>query len=244
VSIVQARPLLARCFASKRFKKKAPEGSEDIPACVAEVREKASAKFDETVELVLTLKIDPRKANELVRGMVSLPHGTGKKVKVAVFAREDRRQEALDAGAHIVGEDELVQAIKDGNLDFDHCVATPDMMSLVGSVARILGPRGLMPNPKLGTVTNEIGKIVTELQAGRIEYRNDKTGNIHAGIGKVSFTDEQLLDNVKAFTTAVLGSKPAHIKGEFVRGVTICSTMGPGIRILPSAVDEMVGNIF
>jgi len=227
-----------RGFAVK--KKKEPVGTEDIPAAVALMRQHAKAKFDETVEMVLTLKIDPRKANEIVRGVAKLPHGTGKQVRVAVFAKEDRHEEAIAAGAHIVGEKDLAQRIREGELDFDQCVATPDMMAVVGSVARILGPRGLMPSPKLGTVTTELAAIIKELQTGRIDYRNDKTGNVHAGVGKVSFDDQQLLDNLREFVGSVITNKPDHIKGDFIKGAALCSTQGPGIRILPAALEELV----
>lgn len=167
---------------------------ESVEDCVRQVKGAAKAKFDETVEIVVRLNVDPRKADEMVRGVVALPHGTGKTVRVAVFAKGDKAEEATRAGAAVVGAEDLVKSIQEGNLDFDTCIATPDMMALVGRVARVLGPRGMMPNPKMGTVTNDLEGMVKQFQAGRVQFRVDKTGNVHAGVGKVSFSEEALVE--------------------------------------------------
>jgi len=200
------------------------------------VKELASAKFDETVELAVKLGVDPRHADQQVRGTVSLPHGTGKTRRVLVFAKGDKAKEAEEAGADVVGAEELAEKIREGWLDFDVAVATPDMMGVVGKLGKILGPRGLMPNPKSGTVTFDIARTIKELKAGRIEYRVDKTAIVHAPIGKVSFTLEQLLDNFSAFVEALIKAKPAAAKGQYLRSISVSSTMGPGIRINPMAV--------
>jgi large subunit ribosomal protein L1 len=196
------------------------------------VRSLAFAKFDETVEAVFKLGIDPRKADQLVRGTVSLPHGTGKEVRVAVFAQGDKIREAEAAGADLVGGKELVEEIQAGKpLDFEVAIATPDLMSEVGKLGRLLGPRGLMPNPKAGTVTFDVGKAVEEFKAGRIEYRNDRYGNVHAPIGKVSFSEDQLEENLAALSSEIVRARPASAKGRFVRNLSISSTMGPGVRV-------------
>ena len=196
------------------------------------VKSLSFAKFDETVEAVFKLGIDPRKADQLVRGTVSLPHGTGKDVRVAVFAQGDKVREAEAAGADIVGGKELVEEIQGGrDLDFEVAIATPDLMSEVGKLGRVLGPRGLMPNPKAGTVTFDVGKAVEEFKAGRIEYRNDRYGNVHAPVGKVSFSDEQLEENLVALTSEIVRARPAAAKGRFVRNLSISSTMGPGVKV-------------
>jgi len=196
------------------------------------VRSMAYAKFDETVEAVFKLGIDPRKADQLVRGTVSLPHGTGKTVRVAVFAQGDKVREAEAAGADVVGGRELVEEIQGGKaLDFDVAIATPDLMAEVGKLGRVLGPRGLMPNPKAGTVTFDVGKAVEEFRAGRIEYRNDRYGNVHAPIGKVSFSDEQLDENLLALSNEIVRARPSSAKGRFVRNLSVSSTMGPGVRV-------------
>ena len=200
----------------------------------------ATAKFDETVDAVFKLGIDPRKADQLVRGTVSLPNGTGQEVRVAVFAPADRHKEAEEAGADVVGGKELVEEIAAGRaLDFDLVIATPDMMSEVGKLGRVLGPRGLMPNPKAGTVTPDIGKTVGEFKSGRIEYRNDRYGNIHVPIGKASFEPAQLLDNLRAITAELLRAKPAAAKGRFVRGLSVSSTMGPGVKVDVNRVEDL-----
>jgi len=197
------------------------------------VRELANAKFDETVDIATRLGVDPRKADQLVRGTVVLPHGTGKSVRVLVIAQGEKEAEAEAAGADYVGI-EFVEKIKGGWLDFDVCVATPDLMGKVGPLGRILGPRGLMPTPKAGTVTFDIERAVTEIKAGKIEFRVDKTGNVHAPIGRVSFTEEQLGENLSAFMEQIVRAKPSAAKGTYVRSVTVSSTMGPGVSIDPN----------
>jgi large subunit ribosomal protein L1 len=197
------------------------------------VKELAFAKFDETVELATRLGVDPRKADELVRGTVVLPHGTGKTVRVLAIAQGEKEAEAIEAGADYVGV-EYVDKIQEGWIDFDVAIATPDLMGKVGPLGRILGPRGLMPTPKAGTVTFDIGRAVEEVKAGKIEFRVDKTGNIHAPIGKVSFTEEQLTENLKAFMDQIVRARPASSKGQYVRSVTVSSTMGPGVAIDPN----------
>jgi len=196
------------------------------------VKSMSFAKFDETIEAVFKLGIDPRKADQLVRGTVSLPHGTGKDVRVAVFAQGDKVREAEAAGADLVGGKELVEEIQGGKaLDFDVAIATPDLMAEVGKLGRVLGPRGLMPNPKAGTVTFDVGKAVEEFKAGRIEYRNDRYGNVHAPVGKVSFSDEQIAANLHALTTEIVRARPASAKGRFIRNLSISSTMSPGVKV-------------
>lgn len=197
------------------------------------VKAMASAKFDETVDAVVRLNVDPRHADQIVRGTVNLPHGTGKKVRVLAIADGDKAREAEEAGADYVGTD-YIQKIQDGWLEFDAVVATPDTMRDVGKLGRILGPRGLMPTPKAGTVTMDIGKAVNELKAGRIEFRVDRTGNVHAPIGKASFELEKLETNFQGFMDAILRARPAAAKGGYVRSVTVSSTMGPGVRIEPT----------
>lgn len=198
------------------------------------VKELATARFDETVEVATRLGVDPRRADQLVRGTVVLPNGTGRPVKVAVIAQGDREVEAREAGADFVGM-ELVDQIKGGWLDFDACVATPDVMSKVGPLGRILGPRGLMPNPKAGTVTFDVARAVKEIKAGKIEFRVDRTGNVHAPIGRVSFTADALRENLDSFMDKIVRSKPSASKGTYLRSVTLSSTMGPGVSIDPNA---------
>ncbi|MGB9667869.1 MAG: 50S ribosomal protein L1 [Thermosulfidibacteraceae bacterium] len=197
--------------------------------------------FDETVELAVKLGVDPRHADQMVRGSVVLPHGTGKPVRVLVFAKGDKAKEALEAGADYVGAEDLVEKIqKEGWFDFDKAVATPDMMGIVGRLGKILGPKGLMPNPKAGTVTMDVAKAVKDLKRGMIEFRVDKAGNIHVPIGKQSFTVEQLYENAKAVIDALLRAKPATSKGQYMRGVAVSSTMGPGVKVDPNQVLEEV----
>lgn len=204
------------------------------------VKTLAPAKFDETVEVVYTLGIDARKADQLIRGTVSLPHGTGKDVRVAVFCPPDKEAAAKEAGADIVGGTELVESLQAGNdLDADVAIATPDMMSEVGKLGRVLGPRGLMPNPKSGTVTDDVAKTVAEFKAGKLEYRNDKYGNVHVAVGKVSFEVEQLFGNLSALTTEIQRARPAGSKGRYMRAMTISSTMGPGVKVDPARLEEM-----
>jgi large subunit ribosomal protein L1 len=202
------------------------------------VKSLAKRNFDETVEITFRLGIDPRKADQMIRGTVSLPHGTGKAVRVAVFATGDAAREAEDAGADVVGADDLVARVQEGFLDFDVAIATPDLMSQVGRLGRVLGPRGVMPNPKTGTVTTDIGKTVAEFKAGKVEYRTDRNGNVHVPIGKVSFERDALLENFQAVLDEILRNKPAAAKGRYFKSIATSSTMGPGIRIDPAvAVD-------
>lgn len=196
-------------------------------------KEMASAKFDETIEVHIKLGVDPRHADQQVRGTVSLPNGTGKTRKVLVFAKGDKVKEAEAAGADFAGGEELAEKIQGGWFDFDVAVATPDMMSVVGKLGKILGPRGLMPNPKSGTVTFDIERTIKELKAGRIEYRVDKSAIIHVPIGRASFAPDQLLENLNTFAAALIKAKPAAAKGQYMRSVSVCSTMGPGIKISP-----------
>ncbi len=195
------------------------------------LKENSFAKFDETVELSLNLGIDPRKSDQVVRNTVVLPHGTGKEVKVLVFAKGEKEKEAREAGADYVGAEDLVEKIQQGWLEFDRTIATPDMMGQVGKLGKILGPRGLMPNPKLGTVTFDVGKAVKEAKAGKIEYRNDKGGVVHVPIGKLSFDKEKLLDNAVAVLKSVVRAKPPTSKGKYIKKVVMSSTMGPGLKI-------------
>lgn len=204
------------------------------------VRAGARAKFDETIEANYRLGIDSRHADQNVRGTVSLPHGTGKSIRIAVFATGDKAKEATDGGADIVGGKELAEAIQAGrDLDFDLTIATPDLMAEVGKVGKILGPRGLMPNPKAGTVTFDIARTVEEFKAGKIEYRNDKAGNVHGVIGKASFELEKLVANLAAFTDELSRARPAATKGRFIRNLSVSSTMGPGVRVDLSHIDEL-----
>jgi large subunit ribosomal protein L1 len=203
------------------------------------VKETGRAKFDETVEMAVRLGVDPRQADQNVRGTVSLPHGIGKTVRVLAFAKGEKEKEAQEAGADYVGAEDLIKKISEGWFDFDKTVATPDMMAAVGRIGKVLGPRGLMPNPKTGTVTMEIGKAVKEIKAGKLEFRVDKAGIVHVPVGKASFSQEQLIDNAKAVLTSILRAKPASAKGNYVRGVTIAATMGPGIKIDLSQVRAM-----
>jgi large subunit ribosomal protein L1 len=206
------------------------------------VREFPAAKFDETIELAFRLGVDPRKADQMVRGTVSLPHGTGKSVRVAAFATGDKAREAQEAGADVVGGEDLVDQVMKGVIDFDAAVATPDLMSLVGKAGRVLGPRGLMPNPKTGTVTFDIGKAVRDIKAGKLEYRVDRQGNLHLVIGKKSFDEDRLVENYLAVVDEVLRAKPSTAKGRYLKSVTLSSTMGPGIRIDPARVRELAGD--
>ena len=203
------------------------------------VKELAPAKFDETAELAVRLGVDPRKADQIVRGTLSLPAGTGRTARVVAFAQGDAAAEARAAGADEVGADDLVAKIEGGFLDFDVAIATPDMMGQVGKLGRVLGPRGLMPNPKTGTVTTDVGKAVTEFKGGRVEYRTDKVGNVHVRIGKVSFTNEQMVQNLHAVIEELMRAKPAAAKGRYLRGVTLSAARGPGGRIDPARGREL-----
>ena len=216
------------------------EAQHSVGEAVDLVKELAKAKFDETIELAVRLGVDPRKADQIVRGTLSLPSGSGRDVRVAVFAAGEKAAEARNAGADVVGADDLVARVaNEGFLDFDVAIATPDLMGQVGTLGRILGPRGLMPNPKTGTVTTDVGKAVGEFKAGRVEYRTDKVGNIHVPVGKASFTKAQLLVNVRAVIDELIRAKPAASKGRYVRSVTLSSTMGPGVRIDPARAREL-----
>jgi large subunit ribosomal protein L1 len=195
------------------------------------IKQFPAPKFDETVEVAMRLGVDPRKADQMIRGTVSLPHGTGKSVRVAAFATGDQAREAQEAGADVVGGEDLVNEVLKGNMDFDAAVATPDMMSLVGRAGRILGPRGLMPNPKAGTVTPDIGKAVRDIKAGKLEYRVDRQGNLHLVIGKRSFDENRLLENYLAVIEEIMRAKPAAAKGKYLKSLTLSTTMGPGVRI-------------
>jgi large subunit ribosomal protein L1 len=211
-----------------------------LPAEAVElVKESAPAKFDETVELAVRLGVDPRKADQIVRGTLSLPAGTGRTARVVAFAQGDAAAEARAAGADEVGADDLVARVEGGFLDFDVAIATPDMMGQVGKLGRVLGPRGLMPNPKTGTVTTDVGKAVAEFKGGRVEYRTDKVGNVQVRVGKASFTKEQLIQNVHAVIEELMRVKPAAAKGRYLRGVTLSSTMGPGVRIDPARARKL-----
>jgi large subunit ribosomal protein L1 len=203
------------------------------------LKQMPATKFDETVELSIRLGVDPRQADQMVRGTVSLPHGTGKEVRVAAFAAGDAARQATEAGADVVGGEELVQEILGGKIDFDAAVATPDMMSVLGKAGRVLGPRGLMPNPKAGTVTEDIAKAVGEIKAGKLEYRVDRQANLHLIIGKSSFDEQSLIENYLAVVDEILRAKPAGAKGRYIRSVTISTTMGPGIRIDPSRIRDV-----
>ncbi len=202
-----------------------------VEDAVALIKKAASAKFDETLEIAMNLGVDPRHADQMVRGVVQLPNGTGKTVRVAVFARGVKADEAKAAGADIVGAEDLLETIQSGKIEFDRCIATPDMMPLVGRLGKILGPRNLMPNPKVGTVTMDVKTAVTAAKGGEVQFKVEKAGVIHAGIGKVSFTDEMLSQNVRAFVDAVTRAKPAGAKGAYLKKVSLASTMGPGVSV-------------
>jgi large subunit ribosomal protein L1 len=202
-----------------------------VAAAVKIVLENKKTNFDETVEVAINLGVDPRHADQMVRGVVSLPNGTGKTVRVAVFAKDEKADEAKAAGAEYVGAEELADQIQKGEIEFDRCIATPDMMAVVGRLGKVLGPKGLMPNPKLGTVTPNVGAAVKAVKGGEIEFRVEKAGIIHAGIGKSSFSHEALVENVNAFLAAIVKAKPAGSKGTYVKRATLTSTMGPGVKL-------------
>jgi len=203
---------------------------------VSMVKSRASAKFDETIEVALNLGVDPRHADQMVRGVVNLPNGTGRTVRVAVFARGDKAEEARKAGADVVGAEDLVEIVQGGTIDFDRCIATPDMMPLVGRLGKVLGPRGMMPNPKVGTVTTDVAGAVKASKGGAVEFRVEKAGIIHAGVGKASFEAKAIEENIRALTDAVVKAKPAGAKGTYLQRVALSSTMGPGVKVDPSTV--------
>ncbi|MEZ5775762.1 MAG: 50S ribosomal protein L1 [Hyphomicrobiaceae bacterium] len=202
-----------------------------IDAAIKLVKERAKAKFDETVEIAMNLGVDPKHADQMVRGVCNLPNGTGRTLRVGVFARGDKAEEARKAGADVVGAEDLVETVLKGTIEFDRCIATPDMMPLVGRLGKVLGPRGLMPNPRVGTVTPNVGQAVKDAKGGAVEFRVEKAGIIQAGIGKASFSDQALIENIKAFTDAVVRAKPAGAKGTYVKRVAVSSTMGPGVKV-------------
>ena len=207
-----------------------------IAEAVAMVKAKANAKFDETVEVSMNLGVDPRHADQMVRGVCNLPNGSGRTVRVAVFARGAKADDARAAGADIVGAEDLLEIVQGGKIDFDRCIATPDMMPLVGRLGKVLGPRGLMPNPKVGTVTMDVKSAVAGAKGGSVEFRVEKAGIVHAGIGKVSFDEQKLVENIKAFADAVAKAKPAGSKGTYIQRIAVTSTMGPGVKVEPGSV--------
>ena len=218
-------------------KQKAQEGTVDrnrfypVDEAISIVKKNATSKFDETVEIALNLGVDPRHADQMVRGVVSLPKGTGKEVRVAVFAKGDKAEEAKKAGADVVGAEDLMETIQGGQIDFDRVIATPDMMGIVGRLGKVLGPKGLMPNPKLGTVTPNVADAVQAAKSGQVEFRVEKAGIVHAGIGKASFPEADLKANFEAFVDAIVKAKPSGAKGKFVQKLSVSSTMGPGVKI-------------
>jgi large subunit ribosomal protein L1 len=207
-----------------------------LDEAVKMVKERAKAKFDETVEIAMNLGVDPRHADQMVRGVVSLPNGTGRTLRVAVFARGAKADEARAAGADVVGAEDLVERVNGGNIDFDRCIATPDLMPLVGRLGKVLGPRGMMPNPKVGTVTMDVTGAVKASKGGAVEFRVEKAGIVHAGVGKASFSADKLVENIRAFADAVQKAKPQGAKGQFINRIAISSTMGPGVKIEPTTV--------
>ena len=225
-------------------KQKSQTGSVDrekfyaVDEALALVKKNATSKFDETVEIALNLGVDPRHADQMVRGVVNLPKGSGKTVRVAVFAKGAKAEEATKAGADVVGAEDLMETIQGGQIDFDRVIATPDMMGVVGRLGKVLGPKGLMPNPKLGTVTMDVTKAVTDAKSGQIEFRVEMAGIIHAGIGKASFSEGDLKENFTAFMDAIVKAKPSGAKGKFVKKIAVSSSMGPGVKI---ATDEVAG---
>jgi large subunit ribosomal protein L1 len=213
-----------------------PAKSYTIAEAVKLVKERAKAKFDETIEIAMNLGVDPKHSDQMVRGVVNLPNGTGRTVRVGVFARGAKAEEAKAAGADVVGADDLFEIVNGGKVDFDRCIATPDMMPLVGRLGKVLGPRGMMPNPKVGTVTMDITNAVKGAKGGSVEFRVEKAGIVQAGVGKASFTEEKLVQNVKAFADAVQKAKPPGAKGHYITRVAISSTMGPGVKVEPSSL--------
>ena len=227
-------------MSGKRYRK-ALEGLDTnkiyaIDEAVKLIKERATAKFDETVEIAMNLGVDPRHADQMVRGVCNLPNGSGRTLRVAVFARGPKAEEALKAGADVVGAEDLVETVQSGKIDFDRCIATPDMMGLVGRLGKVLGPRGMMPNPKVGTVTMDVTGAVKASKGGAVEFRVEKAGIIHSAVGKVSFDQAKLVENIKAFADAVVKAKPTGAKGTYVQRIAISSTMGPGVKVEASSV--------
>lgn len=227
-------------MSGKRYNK-AAEGIDrkhlyGLTEAIAMIKERAGAKFDETIEVSMNLGVDPRHADQMVRGVVNLPNGTGRTVRVAVFAKDDKAAEAKAAGADIVGADDLMEIIQGGTIDFDRCIATPDMMGIVGRLGKVLGPRNLMPNPRTGTVTMDVAEAVKAAKGGAVDFRAEKSGIVHAGVGKASFDAAKIEENIKSFADAVQKAKPAGAKGTYVQRVAISSTMGPGIKLDPKSV--------
>ncbi len=216
-----------------RTARAAVDGKQNLPLeeAVSLIKANCSAKFDETIEVAMNLGVDPRHADQMVRGVVSLPNGTGKTVRVAVFARGPKADEAKEAGADIVGAEDLMETIQSGKIEFDRCIATPDMMPLVGRLGKILGPRNLMPNPKVGTVTMDVAGAVTAAKGGEVQFRVEKAGIVHAGVGKASFDEAKLVENIRAFVDAVSRAKPTGAKGAYMKKVSVSSTMGPGVSV-------------
>jgi len=215
-----------------------PAQAYPLEEAVKMVKQRAKAKFDETIEVAMNLGVDPKHADQMVRGVVTLPNGTGRSVRVGVFARGAKADEAKAAGADVVGAEDLVEKVNAGNIDFDRCIATPDLMPLVGRLGKVLGPRGLMPNPKVGTVTMDVAAAVRDAKGGAVEFRVEKAGIVHAGVGKASFAAEKLVENIRAFADAVNKARPAGAKGTYIKRVAICSTMGPGVKVDTSTLLE------
>jgi len=230
---------------SKRYTK-AIEGVDPAKAYSVEeavklLKSRATAKFDETIEIAINLGVDPRHADQMVRGVVSLPNGTGRKLKVAVFAKGPKADEAKAAGADIVGAEDLAEKVQKGEIDFDRCIATPDMMGLVGRLGKVLGPRGLMPNPKVGTVTMDVTTAIKDAKGGAVEFRVEKAGIVQGGVGKASFEEAALVQNVRAFVDSVVKAKPQGAKGTYLKKISLSSTMGPGVKIAPASVGVQMG---
>lgn len=215
-----------------------PKKLYSLEEAVKLVKERATAKFDETIEVALNLGVDPRHADQMVRGVVELPNGSGRSVRVAVFAKDAKADEAKEAGADLVGAEDLMETVQGGTIDFDRCIATPDMMPLVGRLGKVLGPRNLMPNPKVGTVTTDIAEAVKAAKGGAVEFRVEKAGIVHAGVGKASFSEEQITGNVQAFLNAVQKARPTGAKGTFIKRIALSSSMGPGVKIDVSAAAD------
>jgi large subunit ribosomal protein L1 len=230
---------------SKRFKKAVdgldPEKMYSVEDAVKMVKTRATAKFDETIEIAINLGVDPRHADQMVRGVVSLPNGTGRKLRVAVFAKGAKADEALKAGADIVGAEDLAEKVQKGEIDFERCIATPDMMGIVGRLGKVLGPRGLMPNPKVGTVTMDVTTAVKDAKGGAVEFRVEKAGVVQAGVGKASFEEKALIENVRIFIDSVMKARPQGAKGTYMKKISISSTMGPGVKVALASVGIQAG---